>query len=197
MKRFRWLALTVVLAFLFAGCEPQASLFPLFTKQDTDFDKQLLSEWQIWSGTSSKPGDKPGLIVFQTADAAYTYEVKVPDFDEQGKTLLSKARLVKLGRYLFIDFATPDVYKLPQIPYPALPSHVFGRLTLEKDSARIDLLSDDWVKNNVKAGKLPLAFEEPSSPVLSATTGELRKFALEHAEDRDAFSETFTLVRKN
>ena len=152
MKRFRWLALTVVLAFLFAGCEPQASLFPLFTKQDTDFDKQLLGEWQIWSGTSSKPADKPGLIVFQIADAAYTYEVKVPDFDEQGKTLLSEARLVKLGRYLFIDFATPDVYKLPQIPYPALPSHVFGRLTLEKDSAELTCLATIGSKTTSRRG---------------------------------------------
>jgi hypothetical protein len=107
------------------------------------------------------------------------------------------ARLVKLGNYVFIDFAAQDIYKLPQIPYPALECHVFGRLTLEKDRARIDFLSDDWVKDQVKAGRLPFALEETSRPVLSAKTADLRKFALKHAEDHEAFSETFTLVRKN
>jgi hypothetical protein len=30
----------------------------------------------------------------------------------------------------------------------------------------------------------------------SATTGELRKFALQYAEDKEAFSETFAFQRK-
>jgi hypothetical protein len=195
MKRFLYLGLTV--AFLLAGCEPQQSLSPLVAKEDTLFDKQLLGEWQIWGGTSSKPEDKPGLIVFRAADAAYTYDVKVSNFDEEGGTLSSVARLVKLGDYVFIDFGTPDTDKWPQTPYPALSCHVFGRLTLEKDRARMNFLSDDWVRSSVKTAKLPLVFDETSSPVLSATTADLRQFALAHAEDHEAFSETFTLVRKN
>jgi len=32
--------------------------------------------------------------------------------------------------------------------------------------------------------------------LLSATTADLRKFALQHAEDKEAFSETFAFRRK-
>jgi hypothetical protein len=191
------LGLAVLLALLLVGCVPQQTLFPLYTNQDTLFDKQLLGEWQIWSGDSATPRDKPGLIQFGAANAPYTYDVTVPSFDEEGRSLSSEARLTKLGNFVFIDFVSPDVYKLPQIPYPVLPCHAFGRLTLEKNNARIDFLSDDWVKNTIQAGKLSLAFADISSPVLSASTVDLRRFALEHAEDREAFSETFTLARKD
>jgi hypothetical protein len=121
----------------------------------------------------------------------------VPNFDKPGQTLFSEARLVKLGNYIFIDLGTPNTYDSPNIPYPALKCHVFGRLTLGKDNAHLDFLSDDWIKDEMRAGQLSLAFEEPLGIVLTAGSSDLRKFALGHAEDHDAFSETFTLVRKN
>ncbi len=187
----------MALALLLAGCVPEESIFPLFTKEDTLFDQQLLGEWRIWSGTTLKPGEQPGRIVFSTAESAYTYNVYVPTFDAEGRSLSSIARLIKLGNYVFIDFGTPDIYKLPQIPYPALACHVFGRLTLDKDKARIDFLSDEWVKNQGQAAQLELKLENPGNPILVTKTEDLRKFALEHAGDQAAFSETFTLVRKN
>ena len=104
---------------------------------------------------------------------------------------------MKLGNYIFIDLGTPKTYDSPNIPYPALKCHVFGRLTLGKDNAHLDFLSDDWIKDEMRAGQLSLAFEEPLGIVLTAGSSDLRKFALGHAEDHDAFSETFTLVRKN
>lgn len=189
-----WLVLTLTV--LLAGCEPQVSLFPLFTREDTLFEKQLVGEWKFWGGTELKAGEKPGLIVFSVGKEKNSYDVKISDVDE-GKTMVSEARLVGLSSYLFIDFGTPDLDKMPQTPYPAVEGHVFGRLTLEKEKARIDLLSDDWVKARVRAGNLPLAFQEVPEPLLAADTPELRKFVTEHAEDQKAFSETFTLVRKN
>ena len=45
---------------------------------------------------------------------------------------------------------------------------------------RFDFLSDDWFKEQAKAGKLPLAtVQTPNGLVISAATEELRKFALE------------------
>ena len=61
---------------------------------------------------------------------------------------------------------------------------------------RFDFLSDDWFKEQGKAGKLPLAtVQTPNGLVISAATEELRKFALEHAEDMEAFSEPYSLSR--
>lgn len=199
MKRMLQALLMVSLAYLLTGCEPQKSLFSLANDEDKVFDKQLLGEWKIWTGAELKSDEKPGVITFSAdPEAAYTYDVKIPGFGDDGKTILSsRARLVKLGDSLFVDFEAPDLNKLPLFPYPALESHVFGRISLEKDKARIDFLSDDWVKENIKGGKLSLAFVPTQDPVLSGTTVELRKFALEHAEDQKAFSEIFTLTREN
>jgi len=194
MRRWLCLGMTVALGVLLFGCEPQVSLFPLFTQDDKVFDKQLLGEWQIWTGTEPKEGQTLGLIVFSASKEEYFYDVKMPDFD--GSTLRSEARLVKLRDYVFIDFGTPFGEKFPEIPYPIVEGHVFGRLTLDGEKGRIDLLNDDWVKETIEAGKMSLAFHDASCIVLSAGTFDLRKFALEHAEDRRAFSQTYTLSRK-
>lgn len=198
MKRFLPLAVIAASVLLLAGCEPQKSLFPLFTDQDKLFDKQLLGEWKIWSGTELKAGEKPALIIFNADVDGYTYDVKIPKFGDEGNAILtSRARLVKLGNSLFVDFSAPELDNLTLFPYPAVESHVFGRLSLEKDKARIDLLSDDWVQDSIKAGKLTLADVPLPNPVLSASTADLREFVVEHAEDQKAFSETFTMVRSN
>jgi len=196
MQRLLPVGLIAVLALLLVACEPQQSLFPLATDDDKVFDKQLLGEWKIWSGTEFKPDEKPGLITFSAVpDDAYVYDVQIPGFGKG--TLTSRARLVKLGDSMFIDFEAPDLDQFPNVPYPILESYVFGRLSLSQDQARIDFLNDEWVQNNIKAGKLPLAFVPTQNPVLSASTAELRKFALEHAEDHEAFSEIYSLMREN
>ena len=62
---------------------------------------------------------------------------------------------------------------------------------------RIDFLSDQWTKDQAKAGKLPVtSVTGPQGQVVSATTDELRKFALAHAEDTEAFSEAMVFQRK-
>jgi hypothetical protein len=60
----------------------------------------------------------------------------------------------------------------------------------------MDLLSDEWVKQQHKASKPLLDFVQTADgPTISASTEELRKFALEHAEDKEAFSEPYSLSR--
>jgi hypothetical protein len=198
MRRLFPIGLVAVLLCLLAGCEPQKSLFPLATDQDKVFESQLLGQWKIWTGTELKPGEKPGIITFSKYNDPYIYDVRIPNFGDDGSTTLtSRAKLVKLGNVLFVDFEAPDLDKLPRFPYPAVESHVFGKLSLENDKARIDFLSDDWVQDNIQAGKLPLAFVPLQGPVLSASTTDLRKFAQDHAGDQKAFSEVMSLARNN
>jgi hypothetical protein len=198
MKRWLSLGVMVSLALLLTGCEPQVCLSPLYQNGDTLFDKQLLGEWQVWSGQESRAGDTPGTIVFSAANEAYTYEVRIPNFDPQGKsTLFTEARLVKLGDAVFIDFGTPNSDKLSVIPYPMIEAHAVGRIVLNGDKAQIDLLGDDWVKDSIKDGKMPLAFQEAPNRVITASTADLRQFAMHHAEDRQAWSEAYTMERKS
>jgi len=199
MKRGICVLFAAVVVFSLSGCEPQVSLFPIYTPRDTFFDKQLLGEWQIWSGTELKPGDSPGTIVFSASKTEYSYDVRMPFDAEKNVALITTARLVKLGNAVFVDFGTPNMDDLgsPFYPYPTVEGHVFGPLTIEGERAHIRLLSDDWTKNAIKTGKMPLAFHNVSGIIVSAETPELRKFAADYAEDDAAFSEIYTLARKS
>ncbi|MFI5096896.1 MAG: hypothetical protein ACHQT6_02880 [Candidatus Acidiferrales bacterium] len=198
MFRTSSLVATLLLLSVLAGCAPQDSLFPLFTQQDKLFDKQLLGEWRIRNQTDAgqNPSEKPAFVIFSPGEFENSYDVKIPKFNDAGGTMHATAHLARLGAYLFIDLETPNADKFPDVSYPAIEAHVFGRLALGGDTARIDFLNNDWVTKQANAGKLGLAYVDgPSSTMLSAETAELRKFALEHAEDHEAFSESYILTR--
>jgi hypothetical protein len=192
----------VLVCALFAGCAPQDSLFPLFSSNDNAFENQLLGEWTVQGGTGHiKPGDKAGTAIFEKSSDGVSYALTVPDFgeDARGQKVISAARMVRLGPYLFMDLGSPDLDSTANatIPYPSIEGHVFGRVYLEKDTMHIDFLSDKWISDQAKAGKLTLANVTVGNlTVLSATTEELRKFALQYAEDKEVFSETFAFQRK-
>jgi len=198
MQRYFFTAATVALALLLAGCGPAATLFPLFLKGDKTLDERLLGVWRIQDGASFKHGEKSGRIVFRKSRDGSEYEVTLFDFEEQGMNLALAACIGHLGDFSFIDFGTPnaDKRKFKEFPFPAIESHFFGRVYLEKTSVRIDFLRDEWVKEQTKAGKLSLATVQTTDGlVISASTEELRKFALEHAEDKEMFSEHYSLSR--
>jgi len=198
MKRYFSSAVSMAIVLLLAGCGPASSLFPLFLKDDQELDERLLGEWRIQSEAPFKHGEESGRIAFKKSADGAEYEVTVFDFDKQGMNLALTARLVRLGNFSFVDFGTPDTdkRKFREIPFPAIESHFFGRIQVEKDGARIDLLSDEWLKAQGKAGKLPLpAVQTPDGLAISASTEELRTFAREHADDSQAFSEPFSLSR--
>lgn len=84
-------------------------------------------------------------------------------------------------------------------PFPSPPSggQGFGRAYLEKDKMRIDFLRNKWISDRAKEAKLALAtVGTPDKTVLSAKAQELQKFAVEHAGDQEAFSESFVFQRK-
>ena len=78
-----------------------------------------------------------------------------------------------------------------------ISTHMMGRIWLTKDSLEIHFLKDDWVKAQVKAGAFPLAnVDVEGSPILTAKTDDLRKFMQAHADDQEALSENYSLVRQ-
>jgi hypothetical protein len=44
-----------------------------------------------------------GTRYIQKSSDAISYEITIPDFDENGEKLISTGRLVRLGTYLFMD----------------------------------------------------------------------------------------------
>ncbi len=197
--RKRILAVAVGLAGLLGGCVPQDSLFPLFNKDDKAFEEALIGEWRLQPKEGENPPHPPQLWIFQKSEESPpAYNFRILNFEHKKENIFSRARLVRLGEFLFIDFGSPEFNegKPAEIPYPAVTSHIFGRIHISRENVRMDMLSDDWVSKQIKTGTLSLACAEtPEGWILTAKTEELRKFALEHADDEAAFSESFMLIR--
>lgn len=203
MKKSALFLGAILVSLILASCGPENSLFPLFTKEDQVFDEQLLGEWRLRG--DEKAGPEDSRLIFRRGKEKATYEVlwTGPEQETQGGFVLF-AHLVRLGNSLFIDFGTPDPEKMAdsgkakfgEYPFPIIECHMFGRIVIDKKSAQIDLLADIWVENQAHAGELALAtVKTPDGTVIAATTEELRKFALEHAEDTEAFSNKEYLYR--
>ena len=192
-----------LMCLMLASCGPEESLFSLDTGDDRIFDERLLGEWRLRGTRVAKSDDSR--LIFRRGEDATTYQILWTGAERKnhGAYLLS-AHLVRLGDSLFIDIGTPSMDKLTdsempksgKIPFPFIECHLFGRITIDKKNMQMDLLAGDWVEEQVKTGTLPLAFvKTPHGLVITATTVELRKFALEHAEDKEAFSDSESFYR--
>jgi|SRR5713101_706734 len=198
--RKKLVALTAMaLAVLLTGCGPATFLFPLYTESDKTFDETLVGKWK----QVPKPGDKeldPAHWIFKrNKDDGESYDFSLGSSDPKKGALLSRARLVRLKDALFINFETPDLEKrgVMQAPAPSINANFIGRIRIEQDKVRIDMLEDTWVEKQVKAGTLPLSYiAAPQGILLTARTEELRKFVVEHAEDKNIFSDSYELTRE-
>jgi hypothetical protein len=192
------LLVTLLLGILAAdGCGPVNSLFALYTSEDKFFDENLIGEWQQTPATATE-SEKNGRWVFLRDGDTSVYKTSLVTIGKRGG-FVAKGRLVRLGKAVFVDFE-PDTGSSGDseltLPYPVIESHMIGRIWIEKDQVRLHFLSEDWVKKQLKEGKLTLPHAGPAeTPILNATTADLRKFAQEHAEDEEAFSENYELVR--
>jgi len=76
--------------------------------------------------------------------------------------------------------------------------HAIAGIWLDKDEVRIRFLDEKWAWKQIHNSKFSLSHvEAPTALVVTATTEELRKFATEHADDKEVFSADFRLVRVN
>jgi hypothetical protein len=92
------LILARAVCWLLAGCVPQDSLFPLFLRSDQVFEEGILGEWMAQGGTQEISSDeKSGQLTSERGAQDRTYDVTMPDIEEDGATLASIGRLVRLG----------------------------------------------------------------------------------------------------
>lgn len=196
MKNKFLFAMIVLGSSLMAGCVPVNSLFALYTSNDKLFDPNLIGEWKQTPETASDSENMRW--VFLRQGDSNVYKTSLVALGKRGG-FLAKGRLVPLGNAMFVDFEA-DADSIDDgetaVPFPFIESHMIGRIWIEKDKVRIHFLNDDWVKKQLKDGQLTLAHAGPANdPVLNAPTPELRKFAVEHADDKEAFSENYELSR--
>ncbi len=197
--KFASLAAILSSAILLNGCGPIASFFPLYKPNDRAFDTGLLGTWKLEKPDSNNPDDKNTRWTFAKSEDENFYNFKWGTVGAKGG-FLAKARLTTIGSSLFADFEGDTGNKVLEdtmMPFPVMSVHMMGRVWLGKDSLEIHFLKDDWVKERIKAGSLPLSrLGENGDLILTASTDELRKFMQEHAEDEDALSENYKFVRE-
>jgi hypothetical protein len=185
----------VTICLLLGGCAPVMSLFSLYDKDSLTSDDRIVGNWEMID--DSNKDKSTCCMVF--AKSGEGYSMTTPDDDDK-QIWVSKAHLVKLGDAMFVDIEpnTEKPKQITRIPFPTSKIHMIGRIWIENDTVRMKLLDDDGMKRAVASGKTRLTYVNGDDGlVITATTGQLQDFALEHANDKDAFSFELNLRRKH
>lgn len=191
----------VVSALLLKGCGPVASFFPLYKSDDKVFEPDLVGVWKLAEPDPNNTDDKNERWAFVKAGDQISYDLKLGAVGTNGGMLV-KVRLTRIGPGLFADFEGDTGNEALEskdavIAFPVMDTHMMGRVWLQRDTLEIRCLGDDWVKSRIKAGSFLLShLGENGDLILTARTDELRKLMQEHAEDKQALSEDFKLVRE-
>lgn len=186
-------------AVLLGGCVPVMSLHPLFTEEDTLFDKKLLG---TWVDDPNSPDTTWEFRDINEPKNAY----KLIFTDEEGKKGSFVARLVRLQDKLFLDVYPselpwdvndPDKMDWPYNAFFLIPAHTFLKIDSVEPQLKMRLTLESEMKDLLK--------EEPNAVkhtfvgdrlVLTATTKELRAFILKYADDKRLFTGDLALTRR-
>src|SRR5260370_34617850 len=74
MRRTAFFLVTVVLATIVAGCAPEDSLFPLYTKDESLFNERLIGVWRMQE-SPTEPKAEDSYVIFSDGKAKATYFV--------------------------------------------------------------------------------------------------------------------------
>ena len=191
-KRMLTTAVALLFLFLLANCGPPLSIHPLYTDKDVTFDPALLGTW-------ADPTDKNGSPLVFERGGNNSYKAIVRLNDNTNVDEIFEVHLVKLNGRLFLD----AVQRKNRISGQeadigiAVPAHIVARVSIEKNSLQLNLLDGDWIKRELKSGRTSISHEEIGNDlVITASTPELQKFVLGHADDEEAFGASSPLQRK-
>ncbi|MGD0308974.1 MAG: hypothetical protein ABSC02_06755 [Acidobacteriota bacterium] len=187
----RALVIAAVLALMpLAGCVPLLSLHPLWDETTNATVPALVGTW------SAEDGDET-LVIQQRDDHEYGVVYSTTDHSQKATSRYTM-HAVKLGEYLFLDFA-PDEHALDECTktdayLPVVPAHFFARAVLTGDRLELGSLDDDAFIKKVKADNVDIRFEEleleNKETILSAGTSDIQKFVLKYATDPDLWQKT-------
>ncbi len=185
--RHLMLLVTCAAAAVMLGCVP--SLQPLYLEKDPILLGSLAGTWVSTDGKEK--------FTFKADEQEIKYEITCTD--QEGGTGKLEARLLRLGKHLFLDTSVND---LPEVKcaYPKchlLPVHRFTKISIEGDVLRYATLDFGWIKNGIEKKKITIRHEATKDMTfLTASTKELQEFIRAHADDKEAFQEPKELRRQ-
>jgi hypothetical protein len=191
MRSCMTLGAVLACAMMLCSCEPELSVHRLYTSDDVVFEPNLVGSW-----VAAEPNENSGTMQMDVVKAgADGYEFTFTTQDTptaQVEKISFNAHLVKLHGRLFIDVVQTALQidgKLSERQI-TVPGHMFGRISIDGENLQMSFLDDEWVAREIRSGDLSIDSEaEGFQPaVLTATTAELQKFVVDHADDDEAFS---------
>src|SRR3989339_71102 len=116
-----------------AGCLP--SLHPLYTKDTTIFDPNLLGTWK----------DKDNIWKFEKVTSENTYKLTMTQDEKESEF---STHLVKIDNKLFLDFfpEEPDMNEVDFYKFHLVPAHTFARVYQTDPNLTIGFMKPDDVE---------------------------------------------------
>ena len=179
---------------IWAGCVP--SWNPLYTDKDLVFDTLLVG---TWTPIEAKEGSKETWAFAKGGEKLY----RLQQTDEDGRKADFEARLVKLKERRFLDLyltkVEGDDLKLNALASMSLvPAHLILKVEQIGPALKIAAMNPSWLKEFLKKHPDAIAHRLvlDDNIVLTASTAELQKFVLEHADQEDFFGGAMEMRRK-
>jgi hypothetical protein len=176
------LAIAALAALLSSACLV-VSLQPVYEPETIAFDPALIGTWIA--------GDDDTTLTFERAEW-HSYHVTLGEGDK--RTRLS-ARLTRVGEQLFLDLSPLDGADVAPL---LLPVHAVYRLELQGDELSLSDLNYEQLERRAREGTpgLPMVVDARKNVVITANTGDLRRWLVAHAADEGLFDAPTSLRRK-
>lgn len=179
--------LVVAVSLVIPSCIP--SLHSLYTDKDTPIEPAILGDWVQDSGDST--------WLFAKKDN-HTYRLIYTDKD--GRPGEFEARLVKLGKQMFLDLF-PEDPKLPEnayYKYHLLRAHTFLRVSVSASQMQLAGMDPTWLKSLLASDPDAIRHETVNDTIVfTASPKELQTFLMKHGGDPKAFAAVIELSRKD
>jgi len=196
MKILRIVTILVLLLPV-CGCFPIQSFYPLWDEQHAAFEPGLVGGW-VYADS-----DKEAELSFVESEKEAYLVTYIEKERRKGTTQKScyEAKLVKLGEYLFIDFASDEdsigERMEGEVFQPIVPMHFFARIEVHDDILRLALLDDDRLKRKISDGEIDLPIlEKDDEVILTAETARVQQVLQQFAGDKDLWDEIMELHRR-
>lgn len=177
-------------AILLAACIP--SVNPFYTDKDVVLDPHLVGEWQEKGKTN-----EPEVWKFElSTNNAYQLTVT-----EEGKTGEFSAHLFQLKQEQFLDLIPTDCdYASNQaylVAFSMFPGHLLMRVGQIEPELKLGVCNYDWLEKFLKENPAAIGHHiEDEHILLTAETGDLQKFVLQHLGTNELFKEYGEMVRR-
>jgi hypothetical protein len=183
--------MAIGLTLLVAGCVP--SLNPLFTEKDLVSDPALPGVWVESDSTATWNFSKTGENKYKLVQA-----------NSGGRKAEFDVRLVKLNDRRFLDLyvsklSDPEIELNEWASASLVPAHLILQVYGIGKTLKIAAMNPDWIKEHLE--QHPDALEhrmiEKDRVLITASTKDLQKYILLHAEGEGLFGEPAELKRKD